>query len=111
MLWNLALCGVLIYVDKKRVMRPGNILPLYVGLYFAGRLWIEALRIDTASTIGPLRINIWMSIIGIGGAILVFITRGVRRRASDVDEPYRDGHIWTPATAETTNPSEKEETT
>ena len=50
-----------------------------------------------------------MSIIGIGGAILVFITRGVRRRASDVDEPYRDGHIWTPP--ETTDPSEKEENT
>ncbi|MTB23858.1 MAG: prolipoprotein diacylglyceryl transferase, partial [Actinobacteria bacterium] len=89
---------------------PGNILPLYIGLYFAGRLWIEALRIDTASTIGPFRINIWMSIIGIGGAILVFITRGVRRRASDVDEPYRDGHVWSPVIPETTDPSEKEET-
>lgn len=107
MLWNLALCGLLIYVDKKRVMRPGNILPLYVGLYFAGRLWIEALRIDPASTIGPFRINIWMSIIGISGAILVFIVRGVRRRESDTDEPYRDGHVWSPETTSETEP-EKE---
>jgi len=81
-------------------MRPGNILPLYVGLYFVGRLWIEALRIDTASTIGPFRINIWISIIGIGGAILVFITRGVRRREGDIDAPYRDGHIWSPESTE-----------
>jgi prolipoprotein diacylglyceryltransferase len=108
MLWNLALCGLLIYVDKKRVMRPGNILPLYVGLYFAGRLWIEALRIDDASMIGPFRINIWMSIIGIGGAILVFIVRGVRRRESDTDEPYRDGHVWSPETTSETEP-EKED--
>ena len=108
MLWNLALCGVLIYVDKKRVMRPGNILPLYVGLYFTGRLWIEALRIDPASTIGPFRINIWMSIIGIGGAILVFIVRGVRRRETDMDEPYRDGHVWSPETTSETEP-EKED--
>ncbi|MEX1218177.1 MAG: prolipoprotein diacylglyceryl transferase [Acidimicrobiales bacterium] len=106
MIWNLALCGVLIWIDKKRVLRPGNILPLYVGLYFTGRLWIEALRIDTASMIGPFRINIWMSIIGIAGAILVFVTRGMFRRASDIDEPYRDGHIWAP---EPTNTSKKEE--
>jgi prolipoprotein diacylglyceryl transferase len=96
MLWNLALCGLLLFVDKKRVLRPGNILPLYVAGYFIGRLWIEALRIDTASMIGPFRINTWMSIIGIGGAILVFIARGVRRRESDVDGPYRDGHVWSP---------------
>ena len=104
----MALCGLLIYVDKKRVMRPGNILPLYVGLYFAGRLWIEALRIDAASTIGPFRINIWMSIIGIGGAILVFIVRGVRRRETDTDTPYRDGHVWSPETPSETEP-EKED--
>jgi len=94
MLWNLALCGFLLWIDRKRVMRTGNILPLYVGLYFAGRLWIEALRVDTASMIGPFRINIWLSLFGIGGAILVFILRGVRRRATDIEEPYLDGHLF-----------------
>ena len=109
MLWNLALCGLLIYVDKKRVLRPGNILPLYVAGYFIGRLWIEALRIDTASTIGPFRINIWISLLGIGGAILVFITRGIRRRATDGEEPYRDGHIWSPETASNIEPQNEQE--
>lgn len=115
MLWNLALCGLLIWIDRRRVMRPGSILPLYVGLYFAGRLWIEALRVDTASTIGPFRVNIWLSILGIGGAILVFIVRGVRRRATDLDDPYLDGHVWTPEdpeadseTASETETTEKE---
>lgn len=97
MLWNLALCALLIWIDRRRVMRPGNILPLYVGLYFLGRLWIEALRIDTASTIGPFRINIWLSILGIGGALVVFAVRGVRRRPDDVDDPYVDGHRFEPA--------------
>jgi prolipoprotein diacylglyceryl transferase len=92
MLWNLALCGLLIWIDRKRVMRPGNVLPLYVGAYFLGRIWIEALRSDFASTIGPFRINIWMSIIGIAGAVLVFFVRGFRRRPSDSDDPYLDGH-------------------
>jgi prolipoprotein diacylglyceryl transferase len=98
MLWNLALCGLLILIDRKRLLRPGNILPIYVGLYFVGRLWIESLRIDAASTIGPFRINIWMSIIGIGGAAIVLLVRGLRRTIDDIDEPYLDGHIWTPPT-------------
>lgn len=91
MLWNLALCGFLIWIDRKRVLRPGNLLPLYVGIYFVGRLWIEALRIDAASTIGPFRVNIWMSIIGIVGAVVVLAVRGLRRRPDDLDEPYRPG--------------------
>ena len=91
MLWNLALCGFLLWIDRKRVLRPGNLLPLYVGIYFLGRLWIEALRVDTASTIGPFRVNIWLSIIGIGGSIAVLAIRGLRRRDDDSDAPYRDG--------------------
>lgn len=91
MLWNLALCGFLLWIDRRRVLRPGNLLPLYVGIYFIGRLWIEALRVDTASTIGPFRINIWISIIGILGSLVVLAVRGVRRRPDDSDEPYRDG--------------------
>ena len=98
MLWNLALCGLLILIDRKRSLRPGHILPIYVGLYFVGRLWIESLRIDEASTIGPFRINIWMSIIGIGGAVIVLLVRGLRRTIDDIDEPYLDGHVWTPPT-------------
>lgn len=91
MLWNLALCGVLLWIDRTRVLRPGNLLPIYVGIYFVGRLWIEALRVDTASTIGPFRINIWVSIVGIVGSVLVLAVRGVRRREDDSDEPYREG--------------------
>lgn len=91
MVWNLALCGFLIWIDRKRVLRPGSLLPLYVGIYFVGRLWIEALRVDVASTIGPFRVNIWLSIIGIAGAVIVLAVRGLRRRPDDVEEPYRPG--------------------
>ncbi|MBU6329118.1 MAG: prolipoprotein diacylglyceryl transferase [Acidobacteria bacterium] len=92
MLWNLALCGTLIAIDRRRVLRPGTILPLYVLGYFLGRLWIEALRVDTASTIAGLRVNIWLSLFGIGGSLLALGLRGVRRRPEDSDEPYADGH-------------------
>jgi len=112
MLWNLALCGLLILIDRRRVLRPGNILPLYVGGYFLGRLWIEALRIDTASMIGPFRINIWMSIIGIGGSMVVIAVRGLRRRPDDdaIDGPYLDGHVFTAPSDEPSEESTEEST-
>lgn len=96
MLWNLALFAFLLWIDRKRTLRPGNILALYIGGYFLGRLWIESLRIDTASEILGLRVNIWLSIFGIGGAVIALVARGVRRRPDDRDDPYLDGHRWTP---------------
>jgi prolipoprotein diacylglyceryl transferase len=94
MLWNLALFAVLILIDRTRRLRPGNILPLYVGGYFLGRLWIEAMRVDTASEILGVRVNIWLSIVGIGVGVVALVARGLWRRPDDSDEPYRDGHRW-----------------
>ena len=94
LIWNLALCGLLIWLDRKRTLRPGTVLPLYIGGYFLGRLWIEALRSDEATHILGLRVNIWLSIIGIGGSAIALLVRGVRRRPGDSEEPYRDGHRW-----------------
>jgi prolipoprotein diacylglyceryl transferase len=110
MLWNLALFGLLIWVDRKRSVRPGNLLALYVGGYFLGRLWIEAMRIDTASEILGLRVNIWMSILGIGGAVIVLVARGLRRRPDDTDEPYVDGHRWEPEAEAVPGPEPELET-
>jgi hypothetical protein len=95
MLWNLALCYLLVRLDRTRRLRPGTTLPLYVGGYFLGRLWIEAMRVDTATEILGIRVNIWLSIIGIGGALIAVVARGLWRRPDDSDEPYTDGHRWT----------------
>lgn len=93
-LWNLALVVVLILLDRKRVIRPGNLFVLYILGYGVGRLWVEALRSDSASVVLGLRINIWTSLLAIGGALVVLAVRGVRRRPDDDDEPYVDGHHW-----------------
>jgi prolipoprotein diacylglyceryl transferase len=109
LLWNLALAGLLILIDRRKVLRPGQLFPLYVGGYFLGRLWIEAMRIDDASIVLGLRVNIWISIIGIVGAAVVFLVRGVSRRPDDSDEPYRDGHRWTPDGVEASAAAETED--
>ncbi len=82
-LWNLALMALLILLDRRRVVRPGNIFVLYVGGYGLGRLWIEALRSDAANTVLGLRVNIWTSLAAVVGAAVVLAVRGLRRRPDD----------------------------
>jgi len=98
-LWSLALCGVLILIDRRRILRPGRIFALYLGGYFLGRLWVEALRIDSANTIAGLRINTWLSILVVAGVALFLVVAGWKRRPDDLDGPYTDGHLFDPEAA------------
>lgn len=80
-LWNLALAGLLIRLDKQRRLRDGELFGLYVVGYAIGRLWVESLRIDEASLILGVRVNIWMSIIVAATAVAVMVIN--RRRHPD----------------------------
>ena len=72
-LWNVALAVLLIRLDRKRRIRPGQLFTLYVLGYAVGRLWVEMLRSDAASLILGVRINIWMSVIVGLIALAVFV--------------------------------------
>ena len=63
MLWNLALCGFLIWLDSKKVLRRGYLIAVYVLGYAIGRSWIELLRIDKASRLFGVRVNVWTSLL------------------------------------------------
>ncbi|MGY6500589.1 MAG: prolipoprotein diacylglyceryl transferase [Acidimicrobiales bacterium] len=88
-LWNLALCLGLIWLGRTGRLRTGYLFAVYVMGYFVARLGLEMLRVDPASLILGVRVNIWMSLIGITvGAVFVIIGR---RRADDGpvdDRPY-----------------------
>ena len=85
--WNLLLCGLLLILDSRRrrgdvstlvtssrrVIRPGSLLAVYALGYGLGRLWIEAVRIDHASLIWGVRVNIWMSTVLIAGSALYLL--------------------------------------
>ncbi|HSL56784.1 MAG TPA: prolipoprotein diacylglyceryl transferase [Acidimicrobiales bacterium] len=97
-LWNLALVALLLYVDRRGLLRRGYLFALYVFGYGVGRLAMELLRVDEASLLLGVRVNVWMSlalIIG-GGA---FVVRGwmlaARDRESgdptDRNAPYDEG--------------------
>ena len=60
-LWNLALCVLLIQLDRRMWLRPGRLFAVYLAGYFSGRFWIEGLRIDPAHVFGGLRLNQWVA--------------------------------------------------
>ena len=62
-LWNLALAGLLVVLERRGKLRKGELFVLYIFGYAVGRLWVESLRSDPASLVLGVRINIWMSLI------------------------------------------------
>jgi prolipoprotein diacylglyceryl transferase len=87
-LWDIALCGLLLYVSRGSasswVRGRANIFALYVIGYTVGRGWIEALRQDHANHILGLRLNIWVTLLVFSGAVAWF----VRHRAVPLEPPY-----------------------
>lgn len=84
-LWNLALAVCIIWLGRRSGrLRTGALFAVYVGGYGIGRLWVEALRADAATTIAGLRVNTWMSVILIVGAGIWLVVRGrATPRATD----------------------------
>ena len=83
-LWNLGLVAFIIWIDRRRVIRPGSLIAVYVLGYGLGRLWIEMLRVDFANEVLGVRINIWISLIAIVGSTVWLVFWG-RRRSDDAD--------------------------
>ena len=83
-LWMLALMGLLLWLDKLHRLPVGHLFALYVLGYASGRIWIEFLRVDPASELAGVRVNVWvMSALWLGAAAYMYI--------------YRDKAAWPPA--------------
>jgi prolipoprotein diacylglyceryl transferase len=68
-LWNLALAGLLVLWERSHPhQRSGRLFAMYVAGYALGRLWVEALRIDPATRLLGLRVNIWVSLAALGAS-------------------------------------------
>jgi prolipoprotein diacylglyceryl transferase len=76
LLWNLGLCALLLYIDRRWRPGGGSLFGLFVAGYGVGRFWVESLRVDPADEIGPLRFNQWVALAAaIGGLVLFFALR------------------------------------
>ena len=78
-LWLVATVIVLVWADRRFQMGHGRVFALYVLLYTVGRIWIEALRIDTANTVLGVRLNVWTSFL-VGLAALGYLIVSARLR-------------------------------
>jgi prolipoprotein diacylglyceryl transferase len=92
-LWNLALAALLIAWERRHPhQRPGRLFALYVAGYALGRLWVEALRIDPATRLLGVRVNIWTSLAALtGAAAWLLITRQKSSSDTRPDGPSSPG--------------------
>ena len=62
LIWDVAMVGVLLWVDARfRIRRPA-LFALYVALYTAFRTFEETLRIDPSKHVAGERLNFWVSL-------------------------------------------------
>ena len=84
-LWNLALCGGLLYIDRRwgNRLKPGRLFAVYVAGYTFARFFIERIRIDPANEVGGLRVNEWVSAIVFVAAVGYLVVDGFAKPATE----------------------------
>ncbi len=91
---NLALCGLLLLIDRRRTVRAGHLLAMYFMGYGVIRFFVEGLRIDEAHHVGGLRWNQWVALAAVVGAGLYLVISSRRPlpvTTETIIEPDRDG--------------------
>ena len=90
-LWLVALALVVMWADRRFNLGHGRAFALYVLIYTVGRVWIEALRIDSANHILGMRLNVWTSIlVGLGALAYLVISSRIRPGREVIDAPVEE---------------------
>jgi prolipoprotein diacylglyceryl transferase len=63
LLWDVAGALALLWLSRRRTIRPPALFALYVAYYCFGRFFEELLRIDPSHHFAGLRLNAWVSIV------------------------------------------------
>ena len=84
-LWALGVALLVWRADRRFAFRRGRAFALYVMGYTAGRVWIETLRVDEATTLLGVRVNVYTAILVFLGAALYFHRTRPARLAATVD--------------------------
>ena len=80
-LWNLGLMAFLLWRSRRGRPAPGELLWAYVAGYGLGRLAVESLRIDPASQVFGLRINLWVAAAAVVFGTVMVVRLRVRARS------------------------------
>lgn len=87
-LWNIGLLGFLLWIDRKRVLKPGALFAVYLIGYGIGRILIETVRIDPVNEALGIRLHIWAMVAFIVAALVYVYRNGWAGSSAEVD----DGH-------------------
>jgi prolipoprotein diacylglyceryl transferase len=87
-LWCLLIFGTLLVVERRVLLRQGQVFALYVAMYTFGRVWFEALRIDDASRIFGIRFNLLLSAVLCVFGVIWFMWLGRHSEPSEL-HPHR----------------------
>ena len=82
LIWNLALAGFLVWLGRRRAIRPPGLFALYVAGYSGFRVVEELLRTDPAHRVLGLRLNFFVAtVLCLVGLVWFWhIQRGTRPR-------------------------------
>lgn len=89
LVWNLAGAALIVWLDRRFRLGNGQVFWLYVMVYTAGRGWIETLRIDPATIVAGVRLNVWTSLL-VGGLALVAFILAARRHPGREESVFRE---------------------
>ena len=77
---------LLLVVDKRRSLAPGQLMGLYVAGYPVGRIVIEKMRTDEAEMIFGQRLNVWTSIVVFLLGVWIFWYTGRRAARTERED-------------------------
>ncbi|HET7761486.1 MAG TPA: prolipoprotein diacylglyceryl transferase family protein, partial [Phycicoccus sp.] len=86
-LFLVALGALLLVVDRRHRLAPGQLLGLYVAGYPIGRVIVEKMRTDEAELILGQRLNVWTSIAVFLLGLWIFWYTGRRARRRGGGDP------------------------
>ena len=110
-IWNIGLVGLILWVDRKGWLPRGRLIAVYLMGYGLGRLWIETVRIDAATEIAGLRINIWMSIaLILGGLLITLWPRSSSTEQIELDDVDLDDDEHSENEETNLDPTDRDET-
>ncbi len=73
MLWNFAGAALLIWIGRRFRIRPPGLFCLYVAIYSLGRIFWEQLRVDPSRMFLGQRLNFYVALVLLVGAVAVFV--------------------------------------
>ena len=88
LLWNVGVAVLLVWAGRKFALGHGRVFALYLMGYTAGRFWIEIMRVDPATHVFGLRINVITSVLVFLGGLVLFILAKRRGAPEDIAALY-----------------------